>query len=134
SCDPGEVPPLFIRGVECTAGEAALDFSYEPRPEYGLVVPLLSKVDGGITARGGADWLGLTDPVGVDIVESRAQGSATLHAGERLHFALHRSTLEQTPARIWSQEDLAAQVDNTIAAWQSWCDLHQSYDGPWADL
>jgi GH15 family glucan-1,4-alpha-glucosidase len=129
-----EVPHLLIRRVECTAGEAALDFSYEPRPEYGLVVPLLSKVDGGITARGGADWLVLTDPVGVDIVESRAQGSATLHAGERLHFALHRSTLEQTPARIWSQEDLAAQVDNTIAAWQSWCDLHQSYDGPWADL
>jgi alpha,alpha-trehalase len=129
-----EVPHLLIRRVECTAGEAALDFSYEPRPEYGLVVPLLSKVDGGITARGGADWLVLTDPVGVDIVESRAQGSATLHAGERLHFALHRSTLEQTPARIWSQEDLAAQVDNTIAAWQSWCELHQSYDGPWADL
>jgi GH15 family glucan-1,4-alpha-glucosidase len=129
-----DVPHLLIRRVECTAGEAAVDVSYEPRPEYGLVVPLLSKVDGGITARGGADWLVLTEPVGLDIVESRAQGSVTLHAGDRLHFALHRSTLEQTPARVWSQEELAAQVDNTISAWQSWCDLHQSYDGPWADL
>jgi alpha,alpha-trehalase len=129
-----DVPHLLIRRVECTAGEVALDFSYEPRPEYGLVVPLLSNVDGGITARGGADWLVLTAPIELDIVESRAQGRTTLHASETLHFALHRSTLEQTPARIWAQEDLAAQVDNTIAAWQSWCDLHQSYDGPWADL
>jgi GH15 family glucan-1,4-alpha-glucosidase len=129
-----DVPHLLIRRVECTAGEVEFDFSYEPRPEYGLVVPLLSKVDGGITARGGADWLVLTAPVELDIVKSRAQGRSTLHAGETLHFALHRSTLEQTPARIWSQQELAAQVDNTIAAWQSWCDLHQSYDGPWADL
>ena len=57
-----------------------------------------------------------------------------MHAGETVYFALHRSTLEQTPARIWSQDELAAQVDNTIGAWQSWSALHQAYDGPWADL
>ena len=47
---------------------------------------------------------------------------------------MHRSTLEQTPARVWSQDELAAQVDNTIGAWQSWSAMHQAYDGPWADL
>ena len=57
-----------------------------------------------------------------------------MHAGDTHHFALHRSTLEQTPARIWSQDELSAQVDNTIGAWQSWSALHQAYDGPWADL
>jgi ferredoxin len=37
--------------------------AYVPRPEYGLVVPLLAAVDGGVTGRGGADWLVLTTPV-----------------------------------------------------------------------
>src|SRR5262249_43334346 len=58
----------------------------------------------------------------------------TLRAGESMYFALHRTTLEQTPARIWSQDELAAQLDNTVGAWRSWSELHQGYDGPWADL
>ena len=65
---------------------------------------------------------------------SRAHGRATLRAGEAMHFALHRSTLEEVPARVWSQDELAAQIDNTVDAWRSWSALHQSYDGPWADL
>ena len=57
-----DVPHLLVRRVACTAGEVEVDVDYEPRPEYGLVVPLLSAVDGGVTARGGADWLVLTTP------------------------------------------------------------------------
>jgi GH15 family glucan-1,4-alpha-glucosidase len=129
-----DVPHLLVRRVSCASGEVELDMSYEPRPEYGLVVPLLSAVDDGITARGGADWLVLSSPLRLQIAMSRAYGRTTLRAGDTVHFALHRSTLEQTPARTWSQDELAAQVDNTVAAWQSWSGLHQAYDGPWADL
>ena len=128
------VPHLLIRRATCTTGEVELDVSYEPRPEYGLVVPLLSTVDGGVTARGGADWLVLTTPMPLDLGMSRAHGRATLRAGEAMHFAVHRSTLEEVPARVWSQDELSAQIDNTIDAWRSWSALHQSYDGPWADL
>ncbi len=128
------VPHLLVRRATCTDGHVELDVSYEPRPEYGLVMPLLSRVDGGVTARGGADWLVLTTPLPLDLGRSRGHGRATLHQGETMHFALHRSTLEEVPARVWSQDELAAQIDNTIDAWQSWSALHQSYDGPWADL
>src|SRR4029079_9433281 len=48
------VPHLLFRKIACTAGEVEVEVDYQPRPEYGLVVPLLSAVDGGITARGGA--------------------------------------------------------------------------------
>jgi alpha,alpha-trehalase len=41
--------------------------SFAPRPEYGLVVPLLAHVDGGVTARGAAEWLVLTTPVILDL-------------------------------------------------------------------
>jgi alpha,alpha-trehalase len=129
-----DVPHLLVRRVACTDGAVQFDVSYEPRPEYGLLVPLLSPVDGGVTARGGAEWLVLTSTIKLSLDASRASGRTTLHAGETAHFALHRSTLEQQPARIWSQDELAAQVDNTVEAWQSWSALHQNYDGPWADL
>ena len=128
------VPHLLVRRVACTAGEVNVGVSYRPRPEYGLVVPLLSRVDGGITARGGADWLVLTTPVALELDGGAAQGTVTLRAGETVHLALHWSALEETPARVWSQDELAAQLDRTVEAWQSWSDLHQSYDGPWREL
>src|SRR6476660_2495646 len=128
------VPHLLVRKVSCAAGSVEIDVSYAPRPEYGLIVPLLSAIDGGVTARGGAEWLVLTCPMGLALDGSRGHGRHTLTAGQRMYFALHRSTLEQTPARTWSQEELAAQTENTINAWRSWSAIHQTYDGPWADL
>ena len=128
------VPHLMVRRVACTAGEVEMQMSYQPRPEYGLVVPLLGSVDGGVTARGGAEWLVLSTPVPLDFGGGTAHGTLTMRAGDTVHFALHRSTLEQTAARVWSEDELSRQLDNTIEAWQSWSDLHQSYDGPWAEL
>jgi GH15 family glucan-1,4-alpha-glucosidase len=34
---------------------------------------------------------------------------------------------------VWAQDELAATVAATVADWRSWCDLHQSYDGPWRE-
>ncbi len=128
------VPHLLVRRVACTTGSVEVEVDYAPRPEYGLVVPLLAEVDGGVTARGGAEWLVLSTPVALDLADGRGVGRHTLVAGETVHLALHRSTLEQVPARIWSQQELSDVVERTVAAWVSWSELHQSYDGPWADL
>ena len=40
------VPHLLVRRLACTSGSVVADTSYAPRPEYGLVVPLLAHVDG----------------------------------------------------------------------------------------
>ena len=129
-----DVPHLLVRAASCVAGSVEIEVSYAPRPEYGLIMPLLSVTEGGVTARGGAEWLVLTCPIPLALDLSRGLGRHTLTAGETMHFALHRSTLEQTPARIWSQDELAGEVVNTLDAWQSWSVIHQTYDGPWADL
>src|SRR3954453_15652458 len=129
-----DVPHVLVRRLACTAGMVEVEVDYRPRPEYGLIVPLLGGVDGGVTARGGAEWLVLTAPVPLDLGAGRATGRAGMTAGDTLHFALHRSTLEQTAARVWSQQELADVVERTVAAWTSWSQLHQGYDGPWADL
>jgi len=128
------VPHLLVRHVACSSGSVEVNISYAPRPEYGLVTPLLAQVDGGVTARGGAEWLVLTAPLDLQLERGTAYRQLTLNAGQTIHLALHRSTLEQTPAHIWSESELAATVNASVADWQSWSDIHQTYDGPWRDL
>jgi GH15 family glucan-1,4-alpha-glucosidase len=127
------VPHLLIRSVTGVDGDVDVEVSYRPRPEYGLLRPLLSHVDGGVTARGGAEWLVLSSPVRPELAESTATARFAVRAGDTVRFALHRSTLEEQPARIWSQDELAGRLAATVAAWRSWSDLHQNYDGPWRD-
>jgi GH15 family glucan-1,4-alpha-glucosidase len=129
-----DAPHLLIRSLTCVEGVAEVDVSYAPRPEYGLLRPLLSHVDGGVTARGGAEWLVLSTPIPLVLRDSTATARIPMTAGTTLTFALHRSTLEEQPARIWRQDELADRLEATIAAWRSWSALHQNYDGPWRDL
>ena len=126
-------PHVLARRVTCVSGEVAIDIEYRPRPEYGLIAPLLSAVDGGITSRGGAEWLVLSSPVPLDVGPAVAVGSASIPAGRTLYFGMQRSTLEETPARVWTQAELGAGFDATVAAWRSWSDLHQTYDGAWRE-
>jgi alpha,alpha-trehalase len=127
-------PHLLIRSVACVEGVVDVDVAYAPRPEYGLLRPLLSPVAGGVTARGGAEWLVLSSPVPLDLQRSTATARIAMAAGQTLAFGLHRSTLEEEPARIWSQEELADRLGATVAAWRSWSALHQTYHGPWWEL
>ena len=127
-------PHLLVREVVCEHGSVEVEMEYAPRPEYGLIRPLLSRVDGGVAARGGAEWLVLTTPVQPVIDGSTATARWTMRAGDSMRFALHRSTLEQTPARVWSPAETGAALLHTEHAWREWSEAHQNYDGPWADL
>jgi alpha,alpha-trehalase len=128
-------PHALVRRVTCAdGGPVPMEVEYRPRPEYGLIAPILSAVAGGVTSRGGAEWLVLTAPGQAEIDVSVARLAFALQAGETVHFGLHRSTLEETPARLWPQQELTARLDATVAAWRSWSALHQAYEGPWQDL
>src|ERR1700730_15313589 len=50
-------PGVLLRSVRCERGTVEIAMEYAPRPEYGLISPLLRPVAGGILARGGADVL-----------------------------------------------------------------------------
>lgn len=125
-------PHLLLRRVDCADGAAEIEIVYRPRPEYGLICPLLSAVEGGISARGGADRLVLSSPVPLQMAEGAAAGRVRLVAGQALVFGLHYAGLEQAPPRVWTQEELSGLLEETVAAWRSWSDLHQAYDGPWS--
>jgi alpha,alpha-trehalase len=133
--DLGEgAPGALLRRVECTDGEVDLEMEYVPRPEYGLIHPLLSRHDGGVTGRGGADVLALSSSVETDIGTSTATARFTLRAGESATFALHHRSGEEEPPSIWSPEEVAGRIQSTARAWREWSDAHQAYDGPWSDL
>ena len=129
----GGAPSLLIRQVEGLTGQVELEMEYVPRTEYGLIFPLLSPVEGGISGRGGAD-LTMSTPVELRFSTGAACGRFTATAGERLAFGLQYRQPGQEPPRVWSQDELAQRVADTVSAWRSWSDLHQTYDGPWQEL
>ena len=89
-------PHVLLRRATCVEGEVELSLEYVPRPEYGLVHPLLDAVDGGVTAFGGADVLVLSSPVALTVDQSAASGQLQLHRGESAGFALHHAKRAET--------------------------------------
>ena len=127
-------PSVLMRRVSGVTGDVELELEYAPRPEYGLIYPVLNPVDGGVTARGGADVLALSSPVPVEIDELVARARFTVRGGETIAFALGHATSSQERPGLWSQDEIAGRLDDTKRAWHTWSELHQSYDGPWEEL
>ena len=129
-----DVPHALLRRITCIQGEICIEMEYAPRPEYGLVYPLLVPTDGGVLGRGGAAVLLLSLGVPVVAENSVAHARFTVHAGETVGFALQFRSTSQAPPTVWPQEQIHRYMDDTIEAWRSWAGLHQTYQGPWRDL
>jgi GH15 family glucan-1,4-alpha-glucosidase len=130
-------PHLLLRRAACVDGQVELSLEYVPRPEYGLVRPLLDAVDGGVAVLGGADGLVLSSPVALTVDQDRSgvSGQFQLSHGESAGFALHhRTRAEDASAKVWSQSEIFARLEDTVSGWESWSELHQAYVGPWRDL
>jgi GH15 family glucan-1,4-alpha-glucosidase len=76
----------------------------------------------------------LSTPVDLDIHAGAAFGRFTVSPGEGAAFGLHYRQPGWGTPRVWPQGELAQRLDDTLATWRSWSDIHQSYDGPWAEL
>jgi alpha,alpha-trehalase len=127
-------PGVLLRRLTCTDGEVEVEVSYAPRPEYGLIHPLLEAVPGGLAARGGADRLLLSTPVELQVDGATATARFALRAGESVGFALQHGRMWEPALTAWSQEEVAARLADTLEGWRSWSAMHQSYEGPWRDL
>jgi alpha,alpha-trehalase len=142
SLDPDErghdlgrgAPGVLLRQIEGVEGDVAFRSEYAPRPEYGLISPLLAHTPGGVTGRGGADVLALSIDGDVVIDGATATSAFTVRAGERRSFGLHhRKSHEPAPAEL-TQGEIDERVRGTVQAWRRWSSVHQAYEGPWSDL
>ncbi|HEU4900784.1 MAG TPA: glycoside hydrolase family 15 protein [Actinomycetota bacterium] len=127
-------PGVLLRRLTCTDGQVEVEVEYVPRPEYGLIHPLLEVVPGGLAARGGADRLLLSAPVELGVEGATATGRFTLRAGESAAFSLQHGRMWDPALRAWDQEEIAARLDDTLEGWRSWSAMHQTYEGPWREL
>jgi GH15 family glucan-1,4-alpha-glucosidase len=129
-----ESPGVLLRQVTGTGGEVTLELEYTPRPEYGLIVPLLAPIAGGVAARGGADVLVLSSPVALVVEGSVARAEFRVRAGERIGFALHHCMSWEQAPEPWAQETIRSRLEDTLMGWRTWSSLHQAYEGPWREL
>ncbi|MDF9816223.1 glycoside hydrolase family 15 protein [Streptomyces sp. SPB162] len=124
-------PGALLRQVTCTQGSMVVDVAYAPRPEFGLIHPLMSPVKGGLIAHGGTLTLMLSVPIELSIEQSTARGQVMLRAGERLDMALHAGPAWGDAPKPWSRRRIRRRLTDTTNSWRSWTALHQAYRGPW---
>jgi GH15 family glucan-1,4-alpha-glucosidase len=123
----------LLRRVSGVEGEVELELEFAPRPEYGLIQPVLEAVEGGIRTRGGASVLALSSPIPLAVDEFTASARMVVTPGHSMAFALqHRTTSEERP-RLWTEHEITERLEDTAEAWRTWSALHQGYDGPWRD-
>jgi len=127
-------PHCLLRTIVCTAGKVLIEVEYNPRPEYGLVIPLLKPQGGCVYCRGGATTLCLSSAFALEWNESTAFASFYLETGQAAHFALQYASAIQPSPKTWKQKDIADRIADTMDGWRSWCRLHQNYTGPWRDM
>jgi GH15 family glucan-1,4-alpha-glucosidase len=127
-------PGVLLRSLACTRGEIEAEVSYAPRPEYGLIRPVLIPVPGGLTARGGANRLFLSTSVGFGVDDATATARIRLAAGQAAAFALGHGDMAGPSLAPMTAEQITGQLDDTVQSWRSWAVIHQSYEGPWREL
>jgi alpha,alpha-trehalase len=127
-------PGTLLRSLACTRGEIQAEVRYTPRPEYGLIHPILVPVPGGLAARGGASRLFLSASVSFDVADATATARVGLAAGQAAVFALEHGDMAGPPLAPWTAEEITGRLDDTMAGWRSWSALHQNYEGPWREL
>ena len=127
-------PRLLVRRVTGVSGKVDVELELVPRPEYGLVTPVVVPIDGGVRLQGGPDVMILSTPVPTRVADGRVMARFTVAEGASVSFGLqHRSTDEPAP-RLFGPVDLERRLDSTVATWRSWARLHQRYEGPWRHL
>jgi GH15 family glucan-1,4-alpha-glucosidase len=122
-----EVPHELIRRVDGLSGSVAMEVEFAPRFEYGRTQPGLRVDADAVVARGGPVQLRLTSPVPLEVRDGAARGQFVVSAGEQVELRLrYEPAFGPVPPDQGGEE---ATLDDTRAAWQSWSDLHDGYQG-----
>src|SRR4051812_10631799 len=129
-----DAPHELLRAVEGVAGEVAFVMELAPRPEYGLVRPLIRLEEGGARTFG-AGRIAVRSSVPLTVGDADLQAAFVVGDGDRAGFSLRWAPPEAREApEPTAAARVADRVDDTIAAWRSWEAEHDVYDGPHREL
>ena len=127
-------PSMLLRRLVCTSGEVEAEVTYAPRPEYGLMEPILDPIPGGLAAVGCDGRLVLSTPVSFGVDGAIATARVRLTTGQAALFALGYGHGAGHPRAPWTAEEITERLDDTVQGWRSWSVIHQKYEGPWREL
>ena len=127
-------PHLMLRLLEGVVGEVDLEFELAPRPEYGLVKPLLRATETGGRTFGGPNQVVASSGVPTEIEDSTMSATFAVSEGQRLGFALQWAPPEGPAPDPFAPDAVAARIEDTTEAWRSWEVMHDVYEGPHRDL
>ncbi len=129
-----DAPHEVLRLVEGLSGSVALELELAPRPEYGLVRPLLRAEGHGGRTFGGPNQIAVSAGVPVTVADSTMRARFLVGAGERVGFALHWASAVSARPAACPPERVAARIEDTVAGWRSWEAEHDIYAGPHREL
>jgi alpha,alpha-trehalase len=130
-----DAPHELLRTVRGVSGEVELRMEVAPRPEYGLVKPLMRLEGDGARTFGGSGRVALRSGAALTAADSTIAATFRVAAGETAGFALRWAPpeLSDAPAPT-SPNHVADRIDETAEAWRSWEGVHDIYEGPRKEL
>ena len=127
-------PHELARLVEGVEGELEMVMTLAPRPEYGLVLPLIRVTEDCARTFGGPNQIGVRSDRDIGVVDGTMRASFRIAAGEEAAFSLHWTAVEGPRPEPVAPERLRARIEDTTEAWRSWEAEHDIYDGPHREL
>jgi GH15 family glucan-1,4-alpha-glucosidase len=129
-----DAPHELIRSVEGVSGEVELALELAPRPQYGLIKPLVRLEDGGARTFG-AGRLSVQCAVPLEVEDSTMRATLTVAPGDRLGFSIRWASPEEREAPAPTPaEAVPDRIADTVEAWRSWEAEHDIYEGPHREL
>jgi GH15 family glucan-1,4-alpha-glucosidase len=130
-----DAPHEVLRSVEGVSGSVELVMELVPRPEYGLVRPLIRVVDGGARTFGGRNRIEVASAVPLELRDAGLYAHFAVREDQRLGFAIAWAAPERRAAPAPTAPGaVAAGVDDVVEAWRSWEAEHDVYAGPHREL
>src|SRR4051812_44225374 len=129
-----DAPHELLRSVEGLQGRVAFAMELAPRPEYGLIRPLIRLEDDGARTFG-AGRVALRTTAPLEAEDATIRSGFVVGAGDQVGFALRWAPPEARDAPMpTTPADIAARVADTAEAWRSWEAEHDIYAGPHREL
>ena len=129
-----DAPHELLRSVEGVEGEVEMEIELAPRPEYGLIRPLIRLEEGGARTFG-AGRVAVRSAVPLAVDDATMHATFTIREGEHLGFSLRWAAPEsQATPEPTSAAEVAARIEDTADAWRSWEAEHDLYDGERREL
>jgi GH15 family glucan-1,4-alpha-glucosidase len=129
-----DAPHELVRSVEGVSGQVELELELAPRPQYGLIKPLVRLEDRGARTFG-AGRLTVRSAVPLEVEDATMRAAFTVAEGDRLGFSVRWAPAEARYAPPPTPpEAVALRIADTAEAWRSWEAEHDIYEGPHREL